>query len=458
MSNPSFVFTSLRVERIYSIDGNGPSWPLSNIASSSDGTKLVGESGDGKLYTSIDSGDTWIKSLTIDGLPQEDNYFSGLTSSSDGTKLATVTSNTYINMNLLGGGFIFISIDSGKNWIKSLTIDGLPQEPAIWNCITSSSDGTTLVASNRIFTCTSIDSGLNWIKILPIRYVVPDTNGKTIDIPSPLKFIASSSDGTKLVGIGNMLFKSIDSGRRWPYIINIDGIPQSLYTGGLRWNYVASSSDGTKLVASNMFNPEIRVDNPTGTIYTSIDSGLNWIKSLTVDGKPQVPYIWLNLASSSDGTRLAAIAGKVTNYDTWTNYDNQFIYASVDSGKNWYKIINSSPGFIDYRYSFLTLSPDGTKITTGMDPNYSPSNTYIRTFTSVTLYNILSDYKINGTFLYEIFKPYVSGPMAPITNYKVSDGRDLNELLAPYVSGSKAPITNYKVSDGRDLNELFAPL
>jgi hypothetical protein len=80
--------------------------------------------------------------------------------------------------------------------------------------------------------------------------------------------------------------------------------------------------------------------------------------------------------------------------------------------------------------------------------------------------NLISttNYKLaNGTTdLIDIFEPYINGPQANPTNYKVlydinMPSIDLNTIFAPYVSGVKSNITNY-VSGGNDLNNIFAPL
>ncbi len=57
------------------------------------------------------------------------------------------------------------------------------------------------------------------------------------------------------------------------------------------WTSVASSSDGTKLVAVAYY----------GQIYTSTDSGVTWTAC-------ESSRNWWAVASSSDGTKLVAMA------------------------------------------------------------------------------------------------------------------------------------------------------
>lgn len=75
------------------------------------------------------------------------------------------------------------------------------------------------------------------------------------------------------------------------------------------WWVVASSSDGTKLAAA--------VGNVSGRIYTSTDSGETWTERNDVSGN------WWGLISSDDGTKLAA-----------ASYGN-YIYTSSNSGATW---------------------------------------------------------------------------------------------------------------------------
>jgi hypothetical protein len=98
------------------------------------------------------------------------------------------------------------------------------------------------------------------------------------------------------------------------------------------WTCIASSSDGTKLAAA--------VDNfGSGGIYTSTDSGLTW----THTSGPNA--YWGSIVSSSDGTILAAAA------------NGGFIYTSANSGLTWTQ--TSAPSAY---WSFIASSSDGTKL------------------------------------------------------------------------------------------------
>ena len=92
------------------------------------------------------------------------------------------------------------------------------------------------------------------------------------------------------------------------------------------WRSVASSSDGSKLVAVANY----------GYVYTSADYGASW----TQRGSQQN---WTSVASSSDGANLVAVAGGYT-------------YTSTNSGATW------TQGGLQQDWASVASSSDGTKL------------------------------------------------------------------------------------------------
>lgn len=260
-----------------------------DIASSSDGSKLVAAAAFGNLYTSTDYGVNWTSRATA-------LKWEGVASSSDGTKLVAVVEN----------GFIFTSTDSGVNWTQRAA-------SRVWQSVASSDDGTKLAAvefGGNIWLST--DSGVNWA-----------STGPTAN----WRGIASSSDGVKLVATvdGGNIYTSTNSGASW-----------TSRASSRQWKRVASSSDGVKLAA---------VVGSGGQIYTSTDSGVNWTARYSA-----ISNLW-GIASSSDGSVLLAtnyfgLLYKSTDSGVnWTSTasskawigaamsdDGSKLYACVDSG------------------------------------------------------------------------------------------------------------------------------
>ena len=80
------------------------------------------------------------------------------------------------------------------------------------------------------------------------------------------------------------------------------------------WISIASSADGTKLAAAGNY----------GYLYTSTDSGSNWAVSSTTTNGPEPVRPWTGLAVSADASKLIAVA----------NFNPVFI--STDFGQSWY--------------------------------------------------------------------------------------------------------------------------
>lgn len=96
------------------------------------------------------------------------------------------------------------------------------------------------------------------------------------------------------------------------------------------WFAIASSQNGQNLVAANR----------GGLLYISTDSGINWSPRYEA-------RIWQDVASSADGTKLAAIT-------------NTEIYVSSDSGNTW--IAKNFSKF----FQCVASSSDGTVLITGV--------------------------------------------------------------------------------------------
>ena len=123
---------------------------------------------------------------------------------------------------------------------------------------------------------------------------------------------------------------------------------QRTSAGTLDWQVVASSADGTKLAAVPY----------NGYIYTSTDSGANWIQQTNSGIKT-----WFSVASSSDGTKLAAVVA------------DGYIYTSSDSGLSWDQRATSQ------KWYGIASNSDGTKlVAVARGPGYI----YISTDSGVT--------------------------------------------------------------------------
>ena len=269
------------------------------ITSSSDGTKLAAVEYGGYLYTSTDSGATWQERSPVTTLTARN--WRSITSSADGTKLAAVVAS----------GYIYTSTDSGATWTQRGSSN-------IWQAITSSTDGTKLAAARYgEYIYTSTDSGATWT-----------TNSNSSGIQN-WRSITSSADGTKLAAVatGGYISTSTDAGATWT--TNSNSSSQQ------NWYAITSSADGTKLAAA-AFN---------GMIFTSTNAGITWATNSNSSGSRG----WHSITSSADGIKLAAVVAQ-----------GGYIYTSSDSGSNWTQSV-----FSDHWYS-ITSSTDGMKLAVGV--------------------------------------------------------------------------------------------
>jgi hypothetical protein len=264
-----------------------------------------------------------------------------LTSSSDGTKMVAGANGA--------GNPLFISTDSGKTWSGSGSLS------AAWQAVASSADGVKLVAArngNALYTSTN--SGSTW-NVRP----APSANWSSV---------ASSADGVRLVGAVNpgRIYVSGDSGMSWStqaLVLNWFSVASSangsnlvaVVAGGTgagiwtnsgsiwtqtgapakTWTSVASSADGVHLAAVEV----------GGTIYTSANSGATWIQQTNAPSK-----VWAAIASSSDGSKLAAAA------------QNDGIYNSINYGVTWAQQLGTTNNV----WNCIASSADGSTLAAGV--------------------------------------------------------------------------------------------
>jgi len=197
---------------------------------------------------------------------------------------------------VLGSGMLG---PTGRSWTQQTT-SGV----RAWNGIACDATCTKLVAvatSDVVYTST--DSGATWTQ-------------QTGSLIAGYQGVASSSAGTELVAVAPSLDiqTSDDSGVTWT---------DQAGSGPRTWWWVACDLTCTNVAAVETY----------GYIYTSTDSGVSWT------GRA-VPRPWLRIASSSDGTKLAA-----TDFcRIWTSDDSGVTWIARDSDRGWIGIASSVDG------------------------------------------------------------------------------------------------------------------
>jgi photosystem II stability/assembly factor-like uncharacterized protein len=415
-SSNGYIYTSADsgVTWTTNSDSSG-AYGWTSITSSADGTKLAAGVNGGDIYTSTDGGQIWNPSNAPSG------YWYSITSSADGTKLAAV----------VNGGYIYTSTDGGETWSQKDTSKD-------WQSITSSADGNKLFAvdytDGSIWTYasanpelkvdvltptnysnangwhpivswgTAIDCGYNWDGSGSYNTVVCSNNGS--DIPTPASYGTSTlyikgidassteafnqstfnkslpltinspaggllstwapnitwnadnqagltcsysydnfsnSTNADCSGTGSEIISPTTDGNNTLYVKAEDGsgnisIQSISFSSGWientnyspTWNSVASSLDGTKLAAVS-----------TGYIYTSTTSGASWIEQTSSGSRS-----WKSITSSTDGTKLAAVV------------NGGYVYTSTTSGETWNEVLNNQ----NRNWTSISSSADGMKL------------------------------------------------------------------------------------------------
>jgi len=305
---------------------------LGAIAASADGRVLyLADFGNDMLYTSTNSGNTWI-SNSFPIMPLED--WPSLAASADGNKLFEVSG--------FDDGHVYTTTNGGLNWTTN-SIAGLTSVSNGTNSasdsIATSADGTKWVVATAVnWVFVSSDSGMTW------------TSNSLPNFTLQGMLVSCSADGTKLVVAGTLgpVRVSTNSGAAWTAPVNAPNA---------RWQAIASSADGSKLF----------LVGSTNLMYRSTDYGFTW-QSNSVSGVT----VWGGIASSADGTKLAAVApgvGIFISTDagiTWTHDTNQLI------ATRWYQI---SEGLIGYQSS-IASSADGSKLVLIPGMRYDSNDPY----------------------------------------------------------------------------------
>lgn len=257
-----------------------------SIASSADGSKLI--AGGTGVFISTNSGANWISN----NLPAQ----SSVCISADGTKMTSISS------------LVLVSTNSGTTWNTNASAGAGSYSLA------STADGSKLISLNnsrggivstnygltwKSFTAPgnkvamSADGTQSYFIIVSTTNIYASTNlGVTstrIASPGiPLISLAVSADGKKLVAgtVSGPIYISTNYGKSWTPTITPSN-PQ--------WFYVASSADGSHLMGA------LRGSGINGPIYSSTDSGATWISNNIVIN------LWSGVASSADGGELLAV-------------------------------------------------------------------------------------------------------------------------------------------------------
>lgn len=302
------------------------------VAISGDGSKQTAVAVDSHIYTSTDTGDTWIiqeskrkwedvsvsessvfQTAVVDGgkIYISSNFGNSWSQKDADRSWKAIAISRKSNGGLVSEGKyqtavaydsrIFISSDTGNSWLAKDSIRA-------WQDIAMSQFGdiqTAVVHGGFIYK--SINNGVDWVAVTTVK--------------RDWQSVSMINDGTIQVAITKIgdIYKSTDSGATW---------------GGAV--IVAAGKLLTSVVISPANSNIIVVVGNTGDIYSSNDQGVTtpWINYGYQES-------WSSVASSEDGTLHTAVVEKGG------------IYEGTLNGTKWTDIIGYKP------WVFITMTADG---------------------------------------------------------------------------------------------------
>ena len=300
--------TSFAQSQNWALTGAPTNLPWNSVTLSADGTISAATAMSKVVYTSTNSGATWL-SNSNGGLNFSFGNLVSIASSADESKLAVVLAPD------IGA---YVSTNFGVSW----SFLGFSAFPVgfydDYSGIACSADGSTVefVSNDAQNDGTFVNPGDTF-------YSTPTSGGLQYGwFPNALwSSVAMSTNGTKVIVASHdgLIGTSTDSGNTGSIAV----VP------ALNWTSVASSADGTKLIA-------VASD---GSIYTSPNAGTGWTSNRVAGAS------WVSVTSSRDGAKLAVAS------------TNGWIYTSADSGGTWQS--NDVPSLA---WTAVSSSADGSKI------------------------------------------------------------------------------------------------
>jgi hypothetical protein len=261
------------------------------------------------------------------------------------------------SINLTNGGNTFVGNGAGLISLNPTNLLGIIPDARLSTNVALQSDTVLNFAGSVAATnfsggghgLTNVPGAFFWVTVSGssasanpnVGYICTNnTTPVTITLPAS----PSVGDTYKVAGIGDAGWIIAQSANQQIFAGNLSGsIGQSwsLSSSGLpspgNWEAIASSSDGTHLAAADAAN----------YIYMSTNSGATWTQPNSTAA------YWSGIASSADGTHLIACGGDTPNFSASGD-----VYLSSNSGQSWMPQTSSPMG--SGPWSSVASSASGT--------------------------------------------------------------------------------------------------
>lgn len=394
---------------------------LWSCALNEDGTKILEGRYGGRLYLSLDNGDTWEEKFPVGSLDLNWDFvqFNGTNllaiafdadaqtrtlyqSFDEGDVWSAMTVAHHCHLGwcscamsddgqiMLAGGLnerLYLSVNSGQTWAETRPFYNIDSQ---WSSCAISSDGQYMIASAYIAVIgpvlyVSNNTGDTWSIITPAWDIVDD--GTDPEFPYSIvdvfcNSVSISKDGRTMIAaygsfwVGSKVYLSTNYGVSWHEIIPAGDVYRN-------WECTAVNYNGSVVYAATRENIYRSYDAITWTDVTPIGMS-EWCISLNVNLNGQIIYV---------GTYIGPLFKSYDFGDTWTEilpagagtykwysvsmnsaasiilasaHGNR-VYLSVDSGVTWSDQLVQ--GNIDGNWYLSALSEDGSIKIAGTDNN-----------------------------------------------------------------------------------------
>jgi len=259
------------------------------VSMSADGSIQAAIVFGGKIYISIDFGDSWTAY-------DSDRDWTGISMSDDGSVMSACvnTGKIYISTDV---GQTWTAKDSVRNWsgIAVSGTDGTKQTATVFG-------GKIYISANSGATWTAKDSTRDWAGVV----ISADGSQQTAVVDTKQLYVSSDTGAT---------WTAVDSERVWSGLaMSADGTKQSatVYDGQIYISIDSGSTWAAQDVARNWSGIDLSDDGViqyaieySGNVYVSTDSGSTWVSQ-------EVAKDWAGIALSSDGAIGLAIVSEST--------------------------------------------------------------------------------------------------------------------------------------------------
>jgi hypothetical protein len=269
--------------------------------------------------------------------------FAGYTNTVSLTNSANLFSGTF-NGAFAGNGTNLVNLNASQLTGGTVADARLSSNVPLLNGNQTFSGANNLTNGNNSFVGSFFGNGLvGWIATngasvqtaIDHGYLLLNPQVVTVTLPAS----ANPGDIVRISGAGAGGWQIAQNSNQ-SILGNFSSFSNSLWEPGgaaaLNWNSIASSADGTHLAAV-----AAAVTSGTGGIFISTDSGATWTGP---NGDSSSP--WRSIASSADGTRLVSVNASGGIGGIYTN-----------SGTSWNKALSGA-----VNWSSVASSADGSKL------------------------------------------------------------------------------------------------